>query len=541
MQNEMVEELLKRYHGLKGSRGTWEHNWQEIADYISPRRADFTTIQEGGNNRQRRIKDSTGQRGAEQLASGIHGMLTSPYRPWFNLVPRDQTILRNYRVGKWIHNATKVMMDYFNSSSSLFSLAAHELYLDVVAFGTGVMYVEEDVKNGPVCSTFHLKDCYLLEDSNGRVDSVFRKFKMTHRNVIKRWAKKYPPDQVEFMEKRPDEEKEIIHCVMPNSDYKAKALGKKGKLFSSVYIDCDKKILLEEGGYNEMPYMTPRWSKLTTEIYGRGPGFVALPDVKMLNVMTDSIVRYAQRVAEPMIWLPDDGYMFPINSGPNAVNFYRAGTQDEIRTLPNTAQPQVAERIIEKAMQSVNSTFFLDFLQLRESPQMTATEVLQRRDEQFRLMSPVLARLQTEFLEPLIDRFFGILMRRGAFGEEEDVPQELMATDLTIDYLSPMAIAQRSTQSDDLVRFMQISAPIMQVDPTAAIYLNSGEAIKYVHSMTNLPVEVLRTDEEVQQIKDQQMQAQQTMMQMEMLTKGGAAVKDLAKADKDSRTDVSGE
>jgi hypothetical protein len=39
---------------------------------------------------------------------------------------------------------------------------------------------------------------------------------------------------------------------------------------------------------------------------------------------------------------------------------------------------------------------------------MTATEVIQRNEEKMRLLGPVLGRLQSELLKPLIDRVFNI-------------------------------------------------------------------------------------------------------------------------------------
>ena len=73
---------------------------------------------------------------------------------------------------------------------------------------------------------------------------------------------------------------------------------------------------------------------------------------------------------------------------------------------------------------------------LQQGPQMTATEVIQRNEEKMRLLGPVLGRLQSELLKPMIDRCFAILLRNNQFAQ---APEFLSGQDIEIEYVSPLA------------------------------------------------------------------------------------------------------
>ena len=46
-----AKNLLKRYDRLKAQRQNWESHWQEVADYMQPRKADVTKTRSKGDKR----------------------------------------------------------------------------------------------------------------------------------------------------------------------------------------------------------------------------------------------------------------------------------------------------------------------------------------------------------------------------------------------------------------------------------------------------------------------------------------------------------
>jgi hypothetical protein len=112
-------------------------------------------------------------------------------------------------------------------------------------------------------------------------------------------------------------------------------------------------------------------------------------------------------------------------------------------------------------------------LELQDGPQMTATEVQVRYELMQRLLGPTVGRLETEFLNPLVERCFAIMARANAFKalppELQDVGSE---ADLDIEYEGPLARAQRSIEviaQDRFVAYLSgLTATLAPVDPSLA-------------------------------------------------------------------------
>jgi hypothetical protein len=132
--------LLKRLGTLESQRQVWESHWQEIADYVIPRKADITKNRTAGDKRTELIFDNTAIHAAEVLSASLHGMLTSASTPWFSLRFRNDALNMNDEAKEWLEGATDVMYQSFSRSN--FQEQIHELYHDLVCFGTGVMAVE---------------------------------------------------------------------------------------------------------------------------------------------------------------------------------------------------------------------------------------------------------------------------------------------------------------------------------------------------------------------------------------------------------------
>ena len=54
-----IEDLLSRHKALKAERRHWEQHWQELAEVMLPRRAEFTTTPVPGEKRTSQIYDGT--------------------------------------------------------------------------------------------------------------------------------------------------------------------------------------------------------------------------------------------------------------------------------------------------------------------------------------------------------------------------------------------------------------------------------------------------------------------------------------------------
>ena len=105
----MANALLKQLSRLEVQRQTWEDLWQDIADYVVPRKADITKKRTPGDKRTDRLYDATAIHAAELLSASLHGMLTNATMPWFSLRFRNQELDGNDEAREWLQGIEDVM------------------------------------------------------------------------------------------------------------------------------------------------------------------------------------------------------------------------------------------------------------------------------------------------------------------------------------------------------------------------------------------------------------------------------------------------
>jgi hypothetical protein len=297
-------------------------------------------------------------------------------------------------------------------------------------------------------------------------------------------------------------EEEVIYGIEPHPE-------RKGKFIARYVLRKHEEILKEEI-FHSWPFAISRWSKINTEVYGRSPSMKCLPDVKMLNAVMKTVIRGLQKVVDPPLMVPDNGFLLPINTTPGGTNFYRTGMKDRIESFPVTARPDIGLDFINNIRDRIREAFFTDQLQLINQRDMTATEVMQRTDERLRFLGPVLGRLNNELLKPIIDRVFDILWRRGKYPKP---PAELRdAADLKIVYTSQIAKAQKTGEANVLIRVLEASGPIVQAQPDVIDNINGDEVLIYNAKLFGLPHEMLRDRKEVEEIREGRARAQQEAM-----------------------------
>ena len=512
MDDPRATALLKRYRTLQTNRSHWESHWQELGDYICPRKADITKKRTGGDKRTELLFDGTAVHAAELMSASLHGMLTNAATPWFDLRYENDELNGDDEAKEWLEGATDVM--YQHLARSNFQEQIHELYSDLVTFGTAVIFIENDDDDGFRFSTRHIAEVYVSENEQGRVDTVFRKYKTTARAAVRQFGEQQVTQRISKLNsEEPYAEIELLHIVLPREDRDRRKKNAKNKPFASVYIDPDEKMVIGESGYDEFPYCVPRFLKASFEIgYGRSPAMTALPDTKMVNKMSEVVIRAAQLQIHPPLMVPDDGFMLPVRTTPGGLNFYRSGTRDRIEPLNIGANNPLGEMQLEQRRAAIRAAFYVDQLILGTGPQMTATEVVQRTEEKMRLLGPVLGRLQAELLQPLIGRCFAVLSRQKAFAP---APPMLQDGNIDIEYVSPLAKAQRTGDIQGILQMIEFLMPLMQLDQGVADYLDMDGLAKHIIKVTGTPAAVVRGEGEVAGIRENRaaaMQAEQEMM-----------------------------
>ena len=508
-KTDLTKKLLTRFSRLAGQRQNWETHWQEVADYMMPRKSDVTKKRTRGDKRMELIFDSSPLQALELLAASLHGMLTNPSTPWFTLRFKQENIDNEDEAKLWLESATDAMYTAFNRSN--FQQEIFELYHDLITFGTAAMFIEEDEEDFIKFSTRHIDEVYIAENDKGRIDTIYRRFKLSARAIVQKFGDKVSQDILTMEKKDPYQEIEIIHAVYPRADFNPNKKDKKNMPFESVYMEYKNKNELSVSGFKEFPFVVPRYLKASHEIYGRSPAMTALPDVKMLNEMSKTTIKAAQKQVDPPLLVPDDGFLLPVRTVPGGLNFYRSGTRDRIEPLNIGANNPLGLNMEEQRRNAIREVFYVNQLQLQQGPQMTATEVIQRNEEKMRLLGPVLGRLQSELLKPLIDRVFNILLRNNQL---PPAPEFLSGQDIEIEYVSPLAKAQKSTELQSIMRAIEILGSLANVAPVFD-YVNFDNLVKHLAEIVGVPQKLLKSQSQVTAERQQAQQQQQEQMQMQ--------------------------
>ena len=498
--------IIKRFEYTKTRRDNWDTHYQELADYMLPRKADIVKKRSRGEKRMELIYDGTALQSIDLMAAFLHGMLTSGAAPWFHLDIKDTEINRDDEVREWLQDTSMRMMRAINSSN--FETEVHETYVDLVVFGTSCMFIEMDGKDLRF-STRHIAEYYAQEDQYGMVNTVYRVYKMSAEQAIERFGEKNVSDFIKKThEKRPDEEVEILHAVMPRTERDRTKPDNKNMRFMSAYLCMKSKMILSEGGFEELPYVVPRFLKATGEVMGRSPAMTALPDVKMLNLMSKTIIQAAQKQIDPPLLVPDDGFLLPIRTQPGGLNFYRAGSRDTITPLQTGANIPIGLNMEEQRRSAIRQAFYVDQILSSSGTNMTATEVIQRQEERMRVIGPVLGRLMNEMLRPLIDRVFALMLREGMLAEP---PEILQGRDIDIEYVSPLARAQKSNSLNNTMRALEILMPLAQSLPVGD-HIDPDGLVEHITDSLGVPKKTLRTSQEIADTRQQRAE-QEAMMQ----------------------------
>jgi hypothetical protein len=508
--------IVSTYETLKGDRVNWDAYWDELSWYIQPKKNNvYGARQKGERRSEDLLYDTTSIDASEYLASGLHSMLTNPSTLWFGFSTGEDKLDNSQEFAQWVDATTRKMFQILGTTN--FHTQVHEYYLDQTCFGTGTLRIEDDDVNVLRFDSRPIYEHYIGENNRGAIDTVYRKYKFTVKQMVEEFGKDVIPrellDELDDP-KKITKEHEIVHGIGPRrNSYPWKVLDKTNKNFYSVHVLAKTRTVLRNSGFDDNPIIVCRWSKLSNEVYGRGPGMKALPDIKMLNAMSKTLLQALQLNIAPPLQAPDTGVLLPIKLRPYSTNIYRSGSRDRIEPLITNVQP-VKEESLLVVRERVRNHFYSNQLQLPEKhPQMTATEVMQRTEEKLRILGPILGRQHHEFLQPFVERIFRKLIKKK---EIELPPADLQNVNLGIRYVSRLAQAQRSTDADSFLRVMQSMSPILQSSPEIMDNFDGDSMLRYFSSVYGFPKFLLRDEDDVGEIRESRQQQLEQQEQMEV-------------------------
>ncbi|GJM01958.1 MAG: phage head-tail connector protein [Rhodomicrobium sp.] len=538
--------LKKRYDALKTSteRVNWESHCEELARVIMPKRQGFVGTMTPGTKRQERLLSSFGIWVNETLAGGLHGFATNPSAKWFSLGMADNRQSEDPAVKKYLSDVEEIMWARMYAPGSNLITALHESYLDIGCFGTAGLYIDWDEKGEHLTfESRELCNLVLAESNRGLIDTVFRRFSWTIRQAAQEWGKENLSEecQKKMAANKWDDKITIIHAIFPRDEYNNKygEGAPQNQPIASLYFELDAEHKLEEGGYPEMPYAIARWSRITGEVYGRGPGMTALADLNMLQAKELTIIKAGQKAVDPSYLIRHDGFIDPMRLIPGGITKVRGNPRDAVLPMPFQGNLAYGREDIQALESRIMNTFHVDQLQFINDVKMTATEVMQRTQERMRLLGPMLGRLESELLGPLVARVYGLLDRLELLPEP---PEQIIGSDFTVQYVSPIAQAQRAVEIDTWRQFVAACEVYLQTPETAAGFFEQypvENVAAHFAKLLNLDPDLSASNEQREASAQQQQMMQMAQMAQPAL-QGAQAVNQLSQAGANIPADIEG-
>lgn len=537
-KGETVVALRKQHSALLNERTPWISDYRELAEHFNPRKmraldqGDKTN--EGGLNDT--LLDNVSIIAMRVLAAGMQGGMTSPARPWFRLGVPDSTLEESVNVKEWLDEVGVRMRIVFSRSN--FYSSMHSQYRELGVFGTNCMFMEEDFEEVVKFITLTAGEYACSQDASMTVATVFRLFELNAEQIVERFGVDNVSQTIKSAFEDPaqiDNYFKIAHAVFPNPDKRFWKEDVEGKDFISVYYEYESAEenthFLEYEGYYEKPFTAPRWDVTGNDTYGSAPSMDVFNDVRQLQAMKATMLKTLQKEADPPMNAPSS--LKDASLAPGAVNFIdTAGVKFEpaINVKPDPQKTMIA---IEDVKNSIREGLYNDLfkmLALASDNDMTATEVQQRVEEKLIQLGPVLERFQSEVLDVIIDRVFGIMLRRGLLPPP---PEELEGMDLKVEYISVLAQAQKMVGTASVEQFINFVMNTGNVFDEALDILDVDEATEEYAEMLGVSPKVVRSREERQQIRETRAQQQAEIAQQEAIAQASQSVKNFSAAQTD--------
>lgn len=537
-------------------------HWRDIADNLVPRRPRFQiTDNNRGDRRNRNIIDSTATMALRTLKSGMMAGVTSPARPWFRVTTHSQAMSEIARVKRWLHEVTESMHTVFLRSNLYQVLIS--TYGDLGAFGTSVIYIEEDAKEVVRFYNIPIGSYRIANDAKLKVSVFTRELRLTVAQLIEKFGERDKNGEIiwdnfsttvqnAYKEGRLQDWIDVCHRVGPNPAYDAEAATSKFKKFESCYYEksCedngrDENVYLRESGYDYFPILAPRWEVSGEDVYGTNcPGMEAIGDIKQLQLGEKRYAQAIEKKINPPMTGPSQLKTTKVSILPGDTTFYDQGQNGNVFRPAHEVNLDLNHLQLnqQEIRNRLKRCFYEDlFLMLASSDrrQITAREIDERHEEKLLALGPVLEQLNQDLLDPLIDITFAIMLKQStdAYGNVMEnalvppPPPELQGMDLKVEYISIMAQAQKMIGIGSHERFMNNIVPLVQVFPDITRKVNIEQFVDIYSDMVSVAPSVIRSDEEVDAMKQEELASIQRQQAMESAVAASQTAKNLSQAD----------
>jgi hypothetical protein len=537
-----AEDALKTLEHLKIIRNDFEPMIDNLIQFVYPTRR-FIGDKDGqkGQKTGMSVYDNTALFALNTLVDGMIGYLCSKNQKWFRFTvpgnfnyPRSSGMrgwtgrpIEHYpQVRQWLQDCAEVQYSALNRSN--FYDQIPEFLRDGAGLGTAHLFAEEDLGSGRIMFvTPHFRECFIAEDQFGRVDTMYRVYKLTYRQMAQKWGvDRLKAIELKFAEDladNPYQEVEVLHATFPRLDRDASKWDIGNAPIASLWIWIKKKKLIAESGYRWFPSISWRWRKNNDEIYGRGPGWDGFVDILLANEQGRTNLVGGHKMVEPPMSSGKDMRGL-VNMGPKSFTYVENENQLKLITqLQTIANLPFAVEMQARTAQSIKDHFGEPFFNVltqaaMQKVELTATQVVEITGERASILSTRVGRIESEGLSPIHERTFDIEARAGRMPVPPDILREQMGAQMMVEYLGVLSQVQKMlTEIKQIQTFFGLIGQVSELWPPAMDRIDGDKVVDRLADLCNFPEDCMSSAERTEGIRKSRAEAEAKQSQIEAM------------------------
>lgn len=533
MASTDIKALIKRNDYLQGTRGDWLSYWQDVANFCLPRKAWITTMQySGARLKFNFLYDSRAILALKKSAAGFHSNLTNPASKWFSFRTLDEKYMQSGNVQRYFKDVDDIQYSVINNSNHNETML--EYYTDDLCFGSTCILTEEDYKTHVRYTSVPLEQINVELDERGDLLAIYRNFKYTVDQCIGKFGENNitPEMRQAKTDGKSYQKFDIMHYVAPRYERDVSKKDNVNMAYRSCWVAKKEMMALAEGGFTSNPYEFERFWVHAEDTFGYGPAMDVLASIKLANAQKRTIIRKAMKDADPATMAPARFWLAPLNLNPQAMNYYDKTkyTKDDFGAIGGGGNPTIAIEMMQLEESIIDQGFYLPLFEslANVTKQMTVPEVQRKVAENLALIGPVVGRMIKGISRTQL-RTFEILDRRLLF---PPAPKEIQGQDLNLVFLSPLAKAQRASEMNGLMTWLQLIQGVAGLIPDITDKVNADRVADGAADLLGVDPSYVREQKQVDQIRAKNAQIKQQMMQMQMVGQAAETAKTGAEAQK---------
>lgn len=473
--SQPAKDLVKHGSALFAEKRLIDELYQEIATVFYPERADFTTPLTLGSDLASHLDDGSPSMTRRELGEMMSSLIRPTTEPWFDLGVKGMDDPEpGSAEARALDFLTKRTRDVIYRTNCGFTRAMKLADHDYATFGTAIVNITPYNMQELLVRECHIKDCTWREDYAGRVDTVFRKVKLTLRQM-KRLFGKVPERWQEMLDKDPDQKVEIWHVCMPMLDWKdmgGKAEGPSTSPFASIWLAPELNELLLAKGVKRQLYVVSRWMRFGTTQWSISPASTAaLPNGRMLQRMAAAVINAAEKTVDPPLVATQNAIKSMVDLRAGGITWidaqYDERLGEALRPLDLGKNAQLGIEMLAYVTQQIERAFFINKLQLPTSQAKTAYETARLVEQYVRDALPIFETLENDYIQPILDNIIGTITEIGGYGDLGSLPESIVEGELEIRFNNPLRQSLDKKKVQAFVEAAQIIATAAQFDPNA--------------------------------------------------------------------------